>query len=788
VAHSRSHVVRYRSRMSHRCRSWVRAALAVLLSVVAFPILSAAQPSPVVTFSGVPAQAFIGDPLTFTASFDNTSASNTGYGPYIDLVLPKTGADGDDGISFVGATYLGVPVTSTMLIFDGAGHATHPYARDATNQPIIVNGTPGDQLVVLQLPFGSFTPDQPAADVLVAASISNLADANTLLTMQVRGGFQFGADALDNPATDPSIIGSYATAATTPTVLRLKKTYIGPEDETATGPNFPRQYLIEVDVANGQTVTNLDLTDVLPPSLQFVSVVSTTVRGTPTATTSVSTPSTSVPGGTLTRRFASVTGTTATNDATMLFTFYVPRVDASSGVIINASTGDDAQSIDDAKTSGSWTPIDPRDVASAGTVTSDVTTSDHVLTDKSIAIQKSAAIVTDTGVTGASPGDTVEYTLNFQVSDYFAFQNLVVTDVLADGLRPDGTFTPTLRVTQHGITSSTAVMNGSNFGFVINSPGDGSTTGTFNVSAELIARALSGQLLGGCVPDTGTPIPPDCGFNAGPTTVTVVYRAVIQNNYTDTFPSGDPSVDEGDVLSNSVKVAGDVLDNSTLAPTGSSEDDDSHAELQIQRGQLTKAIYAINGNTTLPTPVRIGPGDAVTYRLTLTLPTSDIEPLTISDYLPLPIFSSTQIPTFTTFDAVVSATAPATGHAKFGPGDTFFALSNITPTLCSRWSTSPWRMRPLPSGSRSSTTTSGARFRLRTGVPTVRGGRRAVCDSAARTRPYFCAIDCRHGISATSRIWIQSAGAELRHRDLRRWQRFLSRLGYDRCQRGDSPG
>src|SRR5262249_7058087 len=149
------------------------------------------------------------------------------------------------------------------------------------------------------------------------------------LTVQARGGFQYGADALDNPTppgNDPSVIGSYGNANTTPTLIRLKKTYIGPEDETATGPNFPRQYLIEADIADGQTLTNFDLTDVLPGSLQYVQVDSTTIRGSAQATTATSTPSTTAPGGTLTRRFASVTGTTATNDATMLFTFYVPRV------------------------------------------------------------------------------------------------------------------------------------------------------------------------------------------------------------------------------------------------------------------------------------------------------------------------------------------------------------------------------------------------------------------------------------------------------------------------------
>ena len=58
-------------------------------------------------------------------------------------------------------------------------------------------------------------------------------------------------------------------------------------------------------------------------------------------------------------RFASVTGTTATDDATLLFTFYVPRDSALSAPVLNANTGDDVPMANDASASGSWTPTDP---------------------------------------------------------------------------------------------------------------------------------------------------------------------------------------------------------------------------------------------------------------------------------------------------------------------------------------------------------------------------------------------------------------------------------------------
>ena len=50
------------------------------------------------------------------------------------------------------------------------------------------------------------------------------------------------------------------------------------------------------------------------------------------------------------------------------------------------------------------------------------------LKDKSVAIQKHVTLKTDIGAPGASPGDTLEWTMGVQVSDYFALQNVVVYD------------------------------------------------------------------------------------------------------------------------------------------------------------------------------------------------------------------------------------------------------------------------------------------------------------------------------------------------------------------------
>ncbi|MEJ0072235.1 MAG: hypothetical protein WDO24_29940 [Pseudomonadota bacterium] len=58
------------------------------------------------------------------------------------------------------------------------------------------------------------------------------------------------------------------------------------------------------------------------------------------------------------------------------------------------------------------------------------------------------------GTDGVKPGDTVQYTINFQISDFFGVDNLVLQDILGDGLSIDPTFAPTLSVTRDGVTQN----------------------------------------------------------------------------------------------------------------------------------------------------------------------------------------------------------------------------------------------------------------------------------------------------------------------------------------------
>lgn len=301
----------------------------------------------------LPAETMIGEQFTFNVTFQNTGApGEVGYGPFVDLIFPVNGLDGaagtdtPDGIDFTGATYLGAAVTATEFIFPddggGVGSVDHPYAVDNTGAPLQVSGTAGDKLVVLQLPFGSFTPEQPDASLAIGATLSDHADLGAPLSIAARAGFQYGADSLSNPATDPSILSDIqsdssawtVSDAVTPTLMTLTKTYQGPENETATGPSYVRQYQLNIELADGQTVTDLDLIDQLPNNIVVTGIDSITPAGTVTNPSGFPYgPVNPLPANTLAVNLPSVTGG-AGIDAQVVFSFYVNEFDADGGRVI----------------------------------------------------------------------------------------------------------------------------------------------------------------------------------------------------------------------------------------------------------------------------------------------------------------------------------------------------------------------------------------------------------------------------------------------------------------------
>jgi large repetitive protein len=611
-------------------------------------------PTPTVTLSGN-SDVAVGSDFTFTATFDNTV--DTGYAPFIDLVVPATGKDGagsqvDDGVSFVSATYLGQPVTATTITFNASGQATHPIAKDSSGAFLVINASTyglqaGDQLVVLQLPFGSVTAAQPSIPVVITARLSDLADvaADTSknLTISARAGFRFGSDALDNPTTDPSVLQSTAQTFTVqPTVVTMTQTFDGPENDTATGPNYVRHLTTTTTPATGQTLTNFDVTQTLPDTVVVKAitpdsggtVTSITLRN-GTTITNAGTISSTLAAGTFLQSYTVRYATLSAAKDTVV-DFYVPENNFAGNPILNANTGDDETiTILPVTGSGSWDPTDSRDAITPVSMSSN----DGVAIEfeaKSIAVQKSVSLQNVTGASGASPGDKLEYTLKIDVSDYFAFGkdsgstgSWLVNDVLGDGQTWDSSFIPTLTYTDTtGSHSVTLANSGLNQNFTVgdsagdnsgNKAADGKTYLQFDL-VEALTR-LQGDLHG------------DPNLN-GASSVTINLRSTIDDNYTTSYSHS--VLNEGDSVTNNVTIDATLINPGPgFTLTGNNETDGSAETTTITANQVITSIVGVNGN--LGAPSTLKPGDNVTIRVRYDLATGDYENFELKSFLPLPV-------------------------------------------------------------------------------------------------------------------------------------------------------
>jgi VCBS repeat-containing protein len=629
-----------------------------------------ADAAPTASVSTATTDVLLGNQFNFTVDFQNSS-TQVGYAPFLNLFMPATGKDGNDGVSFVSASYLGQNLTTHLVVFDAAGNATHPLAKDASGNPLVISAATygmraGDQMVVIELPFASVTNTQPVIPVQITASLSNLADTafsngTPDLTLRVAGGFEFGNDALDNPQNDPSLIQAGAAAFVVhPTVITFDETLTTPEGETATGPNYGRTFTLSVTPAPGQTLSNVVVTQPLPDTIQ-VTAITPGAGGRLTAITlhdgRVITGQAEIAAliaaenvfiDSFTVQYDTLSGTTNTQ-----VTFYVPQVDANGQPIINPVTGDAVTITLGAPTaSGQWVPLDPRDVTAPDTTIDFSGTGQPTnFVAKSITLLKQATLQTDIGQTGISPGDTLNYSLNIAISDYFAFGKnffddgqLVVRDQLSDGQTFSGT--PTMTVTLNGVAQTITLVTTS----VINA--DGTTSIVFDVAQSIRNAALNvGGWLNG-----------DLAFDdqlQGAVLAVLSYSAIVGQSYTP--PSGNPQseINEGDAFGNAAVVDGTLLLD-RLNLTGESETDGSSTTSVVPTNTVDIQLVEVN-NTTPPGNGELRPGDEVTFEMSYDLVTGDYEQFKLTAYLPLPLFNVTGVTWGTGNDA---------GQWSLGAGNT----------------------------------------------------------------------------------------------------------------------
>jgi VCBS repeat-containing protein len=625
--------------------------------------------SPTVTITGAGQDVLLGDPFTFTVNFNNTSGQE-GYAPFIALLMPASGKDGNDGASFVSASYLGRSLDAKVAVFDAAGIATSPVAKDSSGQFVTLNAgdfgmNPGDQLVILQLPFASVSADQPAIAVQITARLSNLADTQFSngapdLILRASGGFELGNDALDNPTNDPSLIEAATVPFVVhPTVITFSETLDTVEGETATGPNYGHTLTLTATPAEGQSLNNVNISQALPDNVQVTAItpgaggtlMSITLHDGTLVSNPVSIAALIAADDVFVRDFTvqynRLTGATDTR-----VSFYVPEVDANGQQVLDPVSGNPATVTFPGPTGrGDWVPLDARDVVPPATDIDFTGTGPSIaFVAKSITLTKLATLQTDIGQAGLSPGDTLNYALDVAVSDYFAFGSdffgdgqLVIRDQVGDGQTVSGT--PTLSVTLNGVTQSIALLTTST------PNADGSTSLLFDIAGSLRAglSSVRGWLNG------------DLAFDdtlEGAVVAVINYSTVVSQRYTP--PAGDPhpAINEGDALGNAAALDGTVLQD-LFNLSGQSQTDDSATTLVVPTRTLDISLVEVNAAAP-PGNGELRPGDDATFQISYDLVTGDYQNFALSAYLPLPLFDVT---------GISWSTGNAPGQWQLAPGN-----------------------------------------------------------------------------------------------------------------------
>jgi len=612
-------------------------------------------------------------------------ADDVGYGPIGELVVGP-------GVDLNAITYGGSAVTATTMTWDGTQWVEPPPPADGV----------GSQWVTIELPFGSVTPAQPDIVVEIDASFNADADLGSPIDISYTGGFQFGCDPLDNPDSDPPVMGDPSTDEITPTIVEVEKEDNAWDGETPTGPNHPVEYTITIDISDGETINNAILTDSLPANAVYLGDLSVTpINGAAAVSPTITVNGANAPaggypaGGTsgpdnnmeFVIDLGNVTGTSTSGEYEITYTVYYTDFLVDGSPVIDPATGARVDGTNTATFTGDY---------DGGTVSGEDT---EVIEVESLSVRKSVVnLTTGTGAGGDfQPGDVLEWTVTFNVSDYFAFGDIVIDDRISDGQLFDASFTPTLFLFENNPTAgnfndSTAAAPFASSNFTVapvsgtpgsgTNPNAGTTLITFNVSDQMVTNngASEGMLLGDLF---------DGDSQSSGSYGVIVFRSVVQENYLDSDLS-DSSIDENDQISNYVTGEGDIVetDGTTLTDTDTTVSDDDFIRLELEAGEIDKEIYAVNGVVGAPL-TGIQPGDVVTYQLTVELPTANVESMVVSDFLPLPAFDVTELnlafvnslnPTAAGPSGGVVAGDMDAGDIAWGPLHNVHLVSSLSPS------------------------------------------------------------------------------------------------------------
>ena len=555
-----------------------------------------------------PADVFINESFNFQMVFKNLGDA-TGFQPYIQLIAP-------DELTHFTVSYSNrkiVPIKVGVFNESTYDNTTGLYTLRDPFTKKEVHGPANNTFYILQYPLGSFTVDAPDAVLNITSGIGVL-EIGKLLNFTVTPVFRYGNSHIDDPVNYPPIYGETVTGWVNPVVVKIDKSSSLNEHETATGSNFPFSYFVNINIANGAKIENITITDVIPSDVMYLGspvLYDSKGRVIDSGLYTIEEPAGNKTGGKLILKLKEAVGDLSTTSITLKYKAYAPEFDNSTGdniTIINSETGEG--------------------VAAASTVDMNYTyvndtynaSNSYSIYLKSLATQKYSEILTGSGqLHPIVPHNLIVYKINFEISDYFAFDDLVVYDKfdthkVGSAQKFLSEYEPVL-----SIYGKTYELNESYYSVV--SLGDIDESVTFYISKFLKDNNISTSLKGGYYTNRSV--------NQGAMVGSLNFVAKVIIHY-----SNGSSVVSNDLVINHIKTSATVLN------TFNTVSDNSYTQLKVPSVTLKKDIIAVDGEIINVTDFyKVYPGQNITFVLDIHFPTGSVNDFIVTDFLPIPLFN-----------------------------------------------------------------------------------------------------------------------------------------------------
>ena len=555
-----------------------------------------------------PADVFINESFNFQMVFKNLGDA-TGFQPYIQLIAP-------DELTHFTVSYSNrkiVPIKVGVFNESTYDNTTGLYTLRDPFTKKEVHGPANSTFYILQYPLGSFTVDAPDAVLNITSGIGVL-EIGKLLNFTVTPVFRYGNSPIDDPVNYPPIYGETVTGWVNPVVVKIDKSSSLNEHETATGSNFPFSYSVNINIANGAKIENITITDVIPSDVMYLGspvLYDSKGRVIDSGLYTIEEPAGNKTGGKLILKLKEAVGDLSTTSITLKYKAYAPEFDNSTGdniTIINSETGEG--------------------VAAASTVDMNYTyvndtynaSNSYSIYLKSLATQKYSEILTGSGqLHPIVPHNLIVYKINFEISDYFAFDDLVVYDKfdthkVGSAQKFLSEYEPVL-----SIYGKTYELNESYYSVV--SLGDIDESVTFYISKFLKDNNISTSLKGGYYTNRSV--------NQGAMVGSLNFVAKVIIHY-----SNGSSVVSNDLVINHIKTSATVLN------TFNTVSDNSYTQLRVPSVTLKKDIIAVDGEIINVTDFyKVYPGQNITFVLDIHFPTGSVNDFIVTDFLPIPLFN-----------------------------------------------------------------------------------------------------------------------------------------------------